>query len=81
MVWDKELLEFFSNIVGVKVSYEFDICWVFWIDCGIVNIVWDLISYDYDNFCNVLVIGYVVGQEFEYSFDVIVICLFVLVWF
>jgi len=81
MARDKELSEFSSNTVGVKVSYEFDTRWASWIDRGTANIAWDLISYDYDNFRNVLATGYAAGQEPEYSFDATVIRLFVSAWF
>lgn len=78
---DKELSDFQSNSFGFKVSYEFDITWADWLDNGSVNLAWDRISYDYNNFRNVLEDNFAPGEEPLYSFDADVIRLFVSAWF
>lgn len=81
MARDKELSMFTSHTFGVKLSY--DILKNGWrsIDKGTVNLAWDHILFDYENFRDLRVATPVPGDEPLYSFSADVVQLFVSVWF
>ncbi|HUT41508.1 MAG TPA: porin [Gammaproteobacteria bacterium] len=78
---DKELSTFTSNTLGAKLSY--DILKNGWrsIDRGSVNLAYDLIWFDYDDFRDARVMGVTPGTEPVYSFTAGVLQLFVSFWF
>jgi Protein of unknown function (DUF3570) len=81
MARDKELAAFTSQ--GLRVGVTYDIVrggWKF-VDRGTLNLIYDHILYDYQNFRDLRVTGGVVGQEPLYSFDANVFQVFVSFWF
>jgi hypothetical protein len=76
---DKELSDFTSTAVGVGASYEFGRSWSL-IDRGSLNIQYDWIYFDYNNFRDIED-GGAVGEEPEYSFDAYVTRIFASFWF
>ncbi len=78
---DKELSTFSSHTIGFKLSYDFiDKGWRS-IDKGTVNIAWDHILFDYEDFRDLRVATPVPGNEPLYSFSADVVQLFVSVKF
>ncbi len=77
---DKELSNFSSNTLGLGVSWEFPLGGMQMLDTGTLNLYWDFIQFDYDDFRDVNE-GGPAGEEPLYSFDANVIRLFVSVWF
>jgi Protein of unknown function (DUF3570) len=78
---DKELSTFASQSVRLAVSY--DIVrggWKF-VDRGSVNLYYDHIFFDYEDFRDLTVTGYAPGTEPLYSFDANVFQIFVSFWF
>ena len=78
---DKELSTFNSNTVGFKVSYDFIKQGWRGIDRGSLNLAYDHIWFDYDDFRDLRVSVPVAGTEPLYSFDADVVQFFVSVWF
>jgi len=78
---DKELSTFTSNTLGVKVSY--DIVKDGWrsIDKGSINLAYDMIWFDYDDFRDARVTGVTPGTEPLYSFSAGVLQLYLSLWF
>jgi len=78
---DKELSTFTSNTLGVKVSY--DIVKNGWrsIDKGSINLAYDIIWFDYDDFRDARVTGVTPGTEPLYSFSAGVLQLYLSLWF
>jgi len=76
---DKELSNFTSTALGVGASYEFGRSWSL-IDRGSLNIQYDWIHFDYNDFRD-LEDGGKVGEEPEYSFDAYVTRIFASFWF
>lgn len=78
---DKELSTFTSNTLGFKLSY--DLVKNGWrpIDRGSLNLAYDYIQFDYDDFRDARVTGVTPGTEPLYSFSASVLQLFVSVWF
>lgn len=81
MARDKELSTYISHTFGVKLSY--DILKNGWgaIDRGTLNVAWDHIMFDYDDFHDLRITGVLPGDEPLYSFDADVLQLFVSIWF
>jgi hypothetical protein len=78
---DKELSSFSSHTVRVGASYDFlEGGWRF-LEKGSVNIYWDHIMFDYDNFRDLSGDGGVPGEEPTYSFEADVLQLFFSFWF
>ncbi|MBR9912801.1 MAG: DUF3570 domain-containing protein [Gammaproteobacteria bacterium] len=77
---DKELSTFASQTFGVGVSYEFKPGFLPYVDKSSINLYWDHIQFDYDDFRDVTS-GAAVGEEPLYSFDADVIRLFLSVWY
>ena len=81
---DKELSSYASDTIGVSASYEFDLAKVSFVDRGTVNLQIDRMSFDYDNFRDVVKGeqgGYAAGEEPLYKFSATVTRLFVSFWF
>lgn len=77
---DKELSNFDSSTFGLGVSWEFPLGGIPQLDTGTLNLYWDFMQFDYDDFRNVNE-GGPAGEEPLYSFDANVIRLFVSIWF
>jgi hypothetical protein len=80
MARDKELSTFDSNTVGLGISWEFPLGGVALLDTGTLNLYWDFMQFDYQDFRDVLE-GGIPGQEPLYSFDANVIRFFLSIWF
>lgn len=78
---DKELSDFTTQTVGIGVSYEFQIGDGRYFDKSSINLQYDYIQFDYDNFRDLTVTGVNPGEEPLYSFDASVIRLFLSVWY
>jgi hypothetical protein len=81
---DKELSTFVSNTVGVGATYEFPGGIPYmprFVKKGTLNLRWDHIWFDYEDFRDIRVSGVVPGTEPLYSFDADVIQLFASIWF
>jgi hypothetical protein len=77
---DKELSTFSSNTLGFGISYKFNKGKFGFIDRGTLNLNYDFIQFDYDDFRD-LTQGGTLGQEPLYSFNANVIQLFLSVWY
>jgi hypothetical protein len=77
---DKELSTFSSNTLGFGVSYKLKKGKFGFIDRGTLNLNYDFIQFDYDDFRD-LTKGGTIGQEPLYSFNANVIQLFLSVWY
>lgn len=80
MARDKELSTFTSNTFGFGVSYEFKQNWASFIDKSSLNLHWDYMQFEYDDFRDVRA-GATPGEEDLYDFDAHVIRLFYSIWF
>jgi hypothetical protein len=81
---DKELSTFVSNTVGVGATYEFPGGIPYmprFVKKGTLNLRWDHIWFDYEDFRDIRVSGVAPGTEPLYSFDADVIQLFASIWF
>ena len=78
---DKELSRFTSNTIGVGVTYQLpNNLWGI-AEKSTINLFWDRVAFDYDNFRDVTATGFNAGEEPLYSFDADVIRLFLSVWY
>lgn len=81
---DKELSTFVSNTVGVGATYEFPGGIPYmprFVKKGTLNLRWDHIWFDYEDFRDIRVTGVAPGTEPLYTFDADVIQLFASIWF
>lgn len=78
---DKALSTFNSKTFGIGVSYEFGNHGFNFIDKGSINLAWDRMQFNYDDFRDLRVKNVVPGTEPLYSFDADVIRLFLSIWF
>lgn len=78
---DKELSTFTSNSIGFNASYDFLRNGWHGIDRGSLNLAYNHIWFDYDDFRDVRVVAPVAGTEPLYSFDADVVQFFVSAWF
>jgi len=81
---DKELSTFTSNTVGVGATYEFPGGLPYmprFVKKGTLNVRWDHIFFDYEDFRDIRVSGVTPGTEPFYSFEADVIQLFASIWF
>lgn len=78
---DKELSTFTSNTIGASASYEFGKKGWRFIDKGSLNIAYDHIMFDYEDFRDRRVSGVTPGTEPLYKFSADVLQLFVSVWY
>ena len=77
---DKELSTFSSQTLHLGVSYEFTRGWKF-VKKGSVNLFFDHIIFDYEDFRDVRVVAPLPGQEPLYNFEADVLQVFVSFWF
>lgn len=78
---DKELSEYSNNTIGFGVTYYLPASWSLLSDRNSINLYWDHMQFDYDNFRNVLDSENAAGEEGLYSLDADVIRLYWSVWF
>jgi hypothetical protein len=78
---DKELSTFSSQTIGVGVTYEFTRNKWQAIDRGTLNLYYDTIFFDYEDFSDLTQTGFPLGQEPAYSFTANVLRLFVSIWY
>jgi hypothetical protein len=78
---DKELSTFTNNTVSFKVSYDFIKQGWRGIDRGSLNLAYDHIWFDYDDFRDLRVTTPVAGDEPLYDFSADVVQFFVSLWF
>lgn len=78
---DKELAKMDSQTLGFGLGYEFTVPRFEFIQKATVNLKYDLIRFNYDNFRDLRPVGLTPGTEPLYSFDANVIRLFVSGWF
>lgn len=78
---DKELATMESHTLGFGVGYEFQVPMVSFIQKATVNLKYDLIRFNYDDFRDLRPTGLTPGTEPTYTFDANVIRLFVSGWF
>ncbi len=77
---DKELSELTSQTMGAGVSYSIPYLRGKFVDRATINLQWDHIIFDYDNFRDVTQVA-LPGEEPLYGFDADVIRLFFSVWY
>jgi len=78
---DKELSTFSSNTLGLGAHYEFKKNGTGFIKRGSVNLSWDFIDFQYDDFRDLTVTGVPPGQEPLYDQTANVIRAYVSIWF
>ncbi len=78
---DKELSSFSTQTFGIGVSYELRAGVLSMFDKSTVNLYWDHMQFDYDNFRDVTATGFAPGEEPTYSFDADVIRFFLSFWY
>ncbi len=81
---DKELSDFSSTAIGIGASYQLPERWALFNRRNTVNLYWDYVLFDYDNFHDVRVHNsgdYLPGEEPSYSFNAHVVRLFWSMWF
>ena len=78
---DKELAAMQSHSLGFGVAYEFKPAWAAFLGKAAVNLKYDRIHFDYDNFRDLRTTGVAPGTEPLYNFDADVIRLFFSGWF
>jgi len=77
---DKELSRFHSQTLGLAISYEFARSGWSFIDHGSLNLSYDYMRFDYDNFRN-LTVDAPAGEEPLYSFDANVWRAYLSLWY
>lgn len=77
---DKELSTYTTQTIGIGISYEFKFAQNF-LDRSTINLQWEHITFDYDNFRDLTDENSIVGEERLYSFDADVIKLFLSIWY
>lgn len=78
---DKELSQFGSSSVGASVAYDLKPYLPSGFAGGKVNLQYDFMRFEYDDFRDVTAEGFAVGEEPLYAFDAIVLRLFVSFWY
>lgn len=78
---DRQLSDFHSSTFGAGVSYEMPFRNNKWIDKASVNLYWDRMQVDYEDFTDITVKGGTPGSEPLYSFDADIIRFFLTVWY
>lgn len=83
MARDKELSPFSSRVIGLGATYKMPKHWLPWFEKSRVNLYWDHMQMDYDDFrdARVNVTDYVAGSEPLYSLKANVIRLYLSVWY
>jgi hypothetical protein len=77
---DKEIASYSGHTLGVAASYEFKLGMFAWLDKGSVNLRWDHMMIDYDDFRD-LTVKVKPGTEPPYSLDADVLQLYLSIWF
>ena len=83
---DKELSDFTSTAIGIGASYQLPERWALFNRRNTVNLYWDYVLFDYDNFHDVRVHKnednvFLPGEEPAYHFNAHVVRLFWSMWF
>jgi len=78
---DRSLSSMTTQTFGVGLSYGFSSSWLGFLDRSSVNLSYDIILYDYDEFRDLRFTEVPVGREPLYSFDANVIQLYFSGWF
>ncbi|GAB1269630.1 hypothetical protein NBRC116493_28830 [Aurantivibrio infirmus] len=78
---DKEMSDFGTTTFGLGASYEIPPGIIPFFDKSSVNLYWDHIQLDYDNFLDATQTGVAPGSEDPYSFNANVIRLFFSFWY
>ena len=78
---DKELSTMSSQTFGFGLSYEFAAPWLRFLERSSVNLKYDVIRYDYDDFRDLRYTGLEAGDEPLYFFDANVVQLYFSGWF
>jgi hypothetical protein len=78
---DKELSDFHSHSVGFTLGYDLIANGWHFLDRGSINLAYEHIWYDYDNFRDLRVTASVPGTEPLYSFEADVAQLYLSLWF
>lgn len=81
MARDKELSTFTSASLGLAASYEFAKNGWGFIEKGSVNLSWEHIQFDYEDFRDATVSGFDAGEEPLYGFSADVIQFYVSLWY
>jgi hypothetical protein len=78
---DRQLSDFHSSTYGAGVSYEMPFHNNRWIDKASLNLYWDRMQVDYEDFTDIRVKYTAPGDEPLYSFDADIIRFFMTVWY
>lgn len=78
---DKEIATYRGHTVGVAASYEFRLGMFAWLDKASLNVRWDHMMIDYDDFRDRTDSSLRPGTEPLYSLDADVVQLFLSIWF
>lgn len=81
MARDKELSPLTTTTFGLGTSYQLPAGTIPWFEKSSVNLYWDRIQIDYEDFRNVLAEGATAGQEPLYNLDADVIRFYLSFWF
>ncbi|MFL0798379.1 MAG: DUF3570 domain-containing protein [Cellvibrionaceae bacterium] len=77
---DKELSTFSTNTLGIGITYEFNDNWAGFIEKSSLNLFWDFMQFEYEDFRDASVTA-APGEEPLYEFNANVIRFFYSVWF
>ena len=78
---DRELASFRSLTMGIGATWEYHIARLSWLQKGTVNVRWDRLRINYDDFRDVRVLGVTPGTEPLYRLDANIIQGFFSIWF
>jgi hypothetical protein len=78
---DRELAQFHSLSLGAGASWEFHPTWPRWIEKGTVNLHYNHLRIDYDDFRDALVTGVPAYDEPLYTLDANVMQFFISLWY
>jgi hypothetical protein len=78
---DRELASFKSLTLGIGASWEFHPTRFSWLQKGTLNLRWDRMHFDYDDFRDLRVQGMGAGTEPLYTLDATVTQFFISAWF
>jgi hypothetical protein len=78
---DRELAQFHSLTLGLGASWEFRPSWPHWVDKGTMNLNFNHLRIDYEDFHNVLIPSPVPGDEPLYTLDANIMQFFISFWY
>jgi hypothetical protein len=78
---DRQLSDFHSSTFGAGISYEMPLRNNKWVDKASVNLYWDRMQVDYENFTDITIKDVAPGNEPLYSFDADIVRFFLTVWY